>query len=57
MVLEATKPLQNEITDLKTEITQLRESQEFLSGQHDRLNNNYNNAVKVNDKQRQDPRL
>ena len=39
--------------DLKTKIAQLRESQEFLSGQHDILNKNYDNAVKVNDKQRQ----
>ena len=54
MVQEATKPLQCEIIDLKTEIAQLRESQEFLSGQHDSLNKNYDNAVKVNDKQRQE---
>ena len=53
MVQEATKPLQCEIIDLKTEISQLCESQEFLSGQHDSLNKNYDNAVKVNDKQRQ----
>ena len=56
MVLEATKPLQSEIIDLKTEIAQLHASQEFFSGQHDRLNKNYNNAVKVNDKQRQEIR-
>ena len=56
MVQEATKPLQSEIIDLKTEIAQLRESQEFLSGQHDSLNKNYDNAVKVNDKQRQEIR-
>ena len=56
MVLEAIKPLQSEIIDLKTEIAQLRESQEFLSGQHDSLNKNYNNAVKVNNKQRQETR-
>ena len=51
LVLEATKPLQSEIVDLKTEVTQLRESQEFLSGQHDSLNKNYSNAVKVNDQE------
>ena len=56
MVLEATKPLQSEIIDLKTEIAQLCESQEFLSSQHDSLNKNYNNAVKVNDKQRHEIR-
>ena len=56
MVQEATKSLLSEIIDLKTEIAQLRESQEFLSGQHDSLNKNYNNAVKVNDKQRQEIR-
>ena len=56
MVQEATKPLQSEIIGLKTEIAQLRESQEFLSGQNDSLNKNYDNAVKVNDKQRQEIR-
>ena len=56
MVLETIKPLQSEITDLKTEIAQLCESQEFLSGQHTSLNKNNNNAVKVNDKQRQEIR-
>ena len=56
MVQEATKPLQSEIIDLKTVIAQLRESQEFLSGQHDRPNKNYDNAVKVNEKQRQEIR-
>ena len=56
MVQEATKPLQCEIIDLKTEIAQLRESQELLSGQHDSLNKNYDNAVKENDKQRQEIR-
>ena len=56
MTPEATKPLQSEIVELKTEIAQLRESQEFLSGQHDTLNKNYNNALKVNDKQRQEIR-
>ena len=56
VVLEATKPLQKEIIDLKTVIAQLRQSQEFLSGQHDSLNKNYNNAVKINDKQRQEIR-
>ena len=30
--------------------------QHFLSGQHDSLNKNYDNAVKVNDKQRQEIR-
>ena len=44
------------LEDLKTKIAQLRESQEFLSGQHDSLNKNYNNAVKINDKQRQEIR-
>ena len=34
MVLEATKPQQSEIMELKTEIAQLRESQEILSRQH-----------------------
>ena len=38
MVLEAIKSLQSEITDLKTEIAQLCESQEFLSGQYNSLN-------------------
>ena len=56
MVLEALKPLPSKIIDLKTKIAQLRESQEFLSGQHDSLNENYSNAVKVNDKQRQEIR-
>ena len=42
MVQEATKPLQSEIIDLKTEIAQLRESQEFLSGQQHSLNKNCN---------------
>ena len=55
-VQKATKPLQCEIIDLKTDIAQLRESQEFLSGQHDSLNKNYDHAVKVNDKQRQEIR-
>ena len=32
MVLEAIKPLQNKIIDIKTEIAQLRESQKILSG-------------------------
>ena len=49
MVLDATKPQQSEIIDLKTKIAQLRESQEFLSSQHDSLNKNFYNAMKVND--------
>ena len=42
--------------DLKSKITQLRESQEFLGGKNDSLNKNYNNALKVNDKKRQEIR-
>ena len=38
MALEATKSQQSKIMELKTEIAQLLESQEFLSGQHDILN-------------------
>ena len=56
MVLEATTPLPSKIIDLKAKIALLRESQEFLSAQHDSLNKNYNNAVKVYDKQRQEIR-
>ena len=54
MILKATKPLKDEIAALKNVVSQLQDSQKFISHNLDDLSKNYNDIILTNKQQNQE---